>query len=78
MFLTGNHLKTCHAVKGIVVLSSLELKLLCESGTFEDCPVFQAYVRKRGIKIEEREYSVMFSRWAGACRERKEDRRETE
>ena len=64
LFLRGRHLKTCGAVNGIVVLSSLELKLLCEDGAYEDCPVFQTYMRKRGVRIEEHEYDAMFSEWA--------------
>jgi hypothetical protein len=71
LFLRGRHLKTCGAVNGIVVLSSLELKLLCEDGAFEDCPVFQTYMQKRGVQVNEEEYDAMFCEWAsgagGAC-----------
>jgi len=66
VFLRGRHLKTCGAVKGIVALSSLELQLLCEGGAFEDCPVFQTYMQKRGVRIREEEYDRMFNEWCCA------------
>jgi len=49
--LSGKYTKQCKAVKALVVLSKGQVELYCESGHFEECPVYQTWSSLSGKVI---------------------------
>ena len=57
--LHGRYTKQCGAVKALVVLSSGQLELYCESGHYEECPVYLAWKNLSGQVISLAAYSEL-------------------
>ena len=49
--LNGQYTKQCGAVKALVVLSNGQLEIYCESGHYEECPVYQTWKSLSGQVI---------------------------
>ena len=57
--LRGRNTKQCGAVKALVVLSTDQLELYCESGRFEECPVYMAWKNFSGRVLSLAAYSEL-------------------
>jgi hypothetical protein len=57
--LNGKYTKQCGAVKAVVVLSIGQLELYCESGHYEECPVYLTWKILSGQVISLAAYSEL-------------------